>query len=653
MNAAVPPVPARPAPSWPAWTAGAVIVLAALAAYHNSLTGPFTFDDAGSILENATIRHLWPPGPALSPPFAGGETVGGRPVLNFSLALNYAISGTRVWSYHALNALIHALAGLALFGVVRRTLLQLAAAREGGAFQSGALPEPTAFAFAVALLWTVHPLQTEAVTYTIQRAESLMGLWYLLTFYCFVRGAAARLRLPAASEAVADSGHAGRNSAAWFLLSFLCCLLGMATKEVMVTAPVMVPLYDRTFLSGTFREAWRRSRLGYLALGSTWLLLGALMLGTHNRGGSIGYGNGVPWWAYTLTQFPALARYLQLSVWPRPLVFDYGIVWIRSAGEVVPAAIAILLLAALAAWACIRPASLAWRTAGFLGAWFFVILAPTSSVVPGTTQMIVEHRVYLSLAAVMVLVALGLHALAGRIAARPVRTRVMLGLAVPLALAWCALTIRRNEIYRDGLTLWQDTVAKRPEAARPHNYLGAVLYGQDRIPEALAEYQLASRLDPGFAPAHNGLGTVLLKTGHLDEALAQYGQAVQEAPGYAEAQYNFGLALLAADRPAEAAMHEGIALHQRPEYPDALNTLGNALFRLGRPADAVTNYAAAVRLRPEDAQFRNNLGIALAHAGNLRAAVAQLQEAVRLSPGDAALRNNLGRVQAVLDGGGP
>jgi protein O-mannosyl-transferase len=639
----IPLAPAQATETRSVLLAGGLIVLAGLAAYHNSLGGPFTFDDAGSILENSTIRHLWPPGPALSPPFSGGETVGGRPILNFSLAINYAISGPKVWSYHALNVLIHVLAGLTLFGVIRRTLRLLG---------RGAGSDSTVPAFAAALLWTVHPLQTEAVTYTIQRAESLMGLWYLLTFYGFVR-----------ARVAAGEGSARRLAPVWWLAgSLLACALGMGTKEVMVSAPVLVLLYDRTFLAGSFREAWRRSGRFYLALASTWLLLAALMAGTHNRGGSIGYGNGVPWWAYTLTQFPALAHYLQLSVWPRPLVFDYGIVWIRSAGEVVPAAILVLLLALGAAWAFFQPAvaagdkpqgSLTLRTVGFLGVWFFAILAPTSSVVPGTTQMIVEHRMYLSLAAVMVLAVLGLQALAARIV-RPERTAaLLLAICLPLACAWGALTVRRNEIYRDGLTLWQDTVAKRPEAARPHNYLGAVLYTAGRIPEAMAEYQTASRLDPGFAPAHNGQGTVYLKTGHLAEALAQYGQAVALAPGYAEGQYNFGLALLAADRPAEAILHEEIALHQRPEYADALNTLGNALFRLGRPAEAVPNYEAAVRLKPADAELRNNLGIALAHAGNLREAVAQLQEAVRLKPGDAATRSNLERVQAVLEAGGP
>ena len=670
---------------WAIFVAGGLIVLGGLAAYHNSLSGPFTFDDAGSILENSTIRHLWPLGSVLTPPSSGGQTVGGRPVLNLSLAINYSISGTEVWSYHALNALIHILAGLALFGIVRRTLAGWGGRSAHGFFggdEESAGKSALFLGFASALLWTVHPLQTEAVTYTIQRAESLMGLFYLLTLYCFIRGAEtgdgqienrkaecgnvksgssteklpiSAFRFPISSSSVSGFPLSAFRFPIWLSLSCIACLLGMATKEVMVSAPAMVFLYDRTFVTGSFRGAWTARRGYYAALGSTLLLLAGLMGSTHNRGGSIGYGNGVPWWAYSLTQFLAVAHYLRLSFWPHPLVFDYGIIWIRSAGEVLPAAAVVLAAVGLTFWALFRPANrgFTWRPLGFLGFWFFGILAPTSSIVPGTTQMIVEHRLYLSLAAPLVLAVVGIHALVSRAAKNTAAAVTAFAVCVPLAAVCCALTVRRNEIYRDGLTLWRDTVAKRPYAARPRSYLAAVLLTKGYTAESSAEYEEASRLDPDYPMAHNGRGTIYLKAGRVDDAIGQYEQAVREAPGYAEAQYNLGLALLTAGRAAEAIPHEEIAIHQRPDYPDALNTLGNALFRLGRPDAAIPSYEAAVRLRPDDVEVRNNLGIALANVGRLRDAVAQLEEAVRLKPGDAALRSNLERVRAALGSGAP
>jgi hypothetical protein len=155
--------------------AGGIIALAALAAYHNSFAGPFIFDDSPMIADNATIRGFKS---ALSPPPDLG--VGGRPLFNLTFALNYALGGTNVWGYHAFNLLVHILTGLALFGIVRRTLSGPVLGKRYGTMS---LP----LALAIAVIWVVHPLQTEAVTYISQRAESLAGLFYLLTLYCFIR----------------------------------------------------------------------------------------------------------------------------------------------------------------------------------------------------------------------------------------------------------------------------------------------------------------------------------------------------------------------------------------------------------------------------------------------------------------------------------
>ena len=219
----------RPSPSGPASRgavalAGALVVLAALAAYHNSFSGPFIWDDLFSIVDNPTIRHF---GSALSPPNDIG--VGGRPISNLPLALNFAIGGTDVWGYHAFNLLIHTLAGLTLFGLARRTLRRPVLQDRFGTL---ALP----LALAVAVIWTAHPLQTESVTFITQRYESMMGLFYLLTLYCFVRS----VESPA--------------SARWQALSVVAGLLGVMTKEIIATAPVIVLLYDRTFVAGRFSK---------------------------------------------------------------------------------------------------------------------------------------------------------------------------------------------------------------------------------------------------------------------------------------------------------------------------------------------------------------------------------------------------------------
>ena len=201
---------------WPIFTAGGLIAVAACWTYGGSFSGPFVFDDLTSIAQNATIRHLWPIWPVLNPPADGGLTVGGRPMVNLSLAVNYALGGERVWGYHAVNLGIHVLAGLTLFGVVRRTLHSIF------------------LGFAVALLWVLHPLQTESVTYLAQRAESLMGLFYLLTLYCFIRGVERVVPNALVRPAIVAPDALGTTRSTvvggdplWFSLSFLACSFGM------------------------------------------------------------------------------------------------------------------------------------------------------------------------------------------------------------------------------------------------------------------------------------------------------------------------------------------------------------------------------------------------------------------------------------------
>ncbi len=474
--------------------AAGLIALATVAAFSNSFGGPFVFDDEAAILQNPTIRHLWPIWGSLCPPNSG-ETVSGRPLLNLSLAINYALSGYHVLGYHVTNLAIHLMAAVLLFGVLRRTLL-LPALRDRWAAAA------TALALATALLWAIHPLQTESVTYLAQRAESLVGLFYLLTLYCFLRGV--------------DSARA----IWWFAGSAIACLLGMASKEVMVSAPLMVLLYDRTFCAGSFREAWRRRRGLYLVLASTWLLLGWLVVSGHNRGGSVGFGARISWWAYFGTQFGAIVHYLRLCVWPHPLLLDYGIRTAQGPLEIAPYAIVVALLGVAVLVALWR-----WPKVGFLGAWFFAILAPTSSVVPVVTQTVAEHRMYLPLAAVMTVAVLG-GFLAGRrlVGRRRLSLRALQtvggSLVVLAGFTFGILTFHRNSDYQSEMSIWQDTVAKDPQNERAYNNLGLALARRGEVNEAIAHFRRSLEIEPNFCFAHKSLGIILCGRGCFDEGIA-------------------------------------------------------------------------------------------------------------------------------------
>ena len=575
------------------WSGPALLVAATLLAYANSLRAPFVYDDILAIPQNPTIRELWPLTQVLAPQADGGLTVSGRPVLNLSFALNYAISGEAVWSYHVFNLLIHAGAGLLLFGIVRRTLK----ARPGPPaprHRNNGSEDPCHLAFIIAALWLLHPLQTQAITYTVQRAESLMGFFYLLTLYAFVRGVAD-------GGLARDGALSGREQARspspdwrWRALSVLACACGMATKEVMATAPLIVLLFDRTFVAGSFGVALRQRWKLHLALASTWLLLAALIASTGlNRGGTVGVGVGVPLWAYPLTQFKALATYLGLSLWPHPLVFEYGTWWVEHAGDIAPFALIVLPLLVATVMGLI------WRPVlGFLGAWFFGILAPTS-LAPGTIQMIVEHRMYLPLAAVVTLLVL----LARRCLGEARGGLPWLGIAAALGL----MAAQRNWDYRSHLALWADTVAKRP-------------------------------LNPR---AHEGLAEAYAELGHLDAALQHRREAVRLLPDESTYHYNLGMTLVDAGRLDEAIRHYELSLRLKPDEPRTHNNLAIALGRAGRTPEALRHYDEAIRLRPGDPQLHYNFGVALVRAGETAQAIARFQETLRLDPRHADAHFNL------------
>ena len=210
-----------------------LILAAGVLAYANSFSCPFIFDDKTVVTANPHIYYLWPPWRAVLVPT--------RFMADLSFALNYAIGGFNAADYHVANLIIHICAGLLLYGVVRRTLLL---PRFEGHFRSAS----PWLALTVAVLWVAHPLQTESVTYVAQRIEALMGCFYLLAFYCFVRGV-----------------HS-RRSRWWLDGALAACLLGMGTKEMMVTLPAVMFLYDATFVAPSWLAALRARWKFYVAL---------------------------------------------------------------------------------------------------------------------------------------------------------------------------------------------------------------------------------------------------------------------------------------------------------------------------------------------------------------------------------------------------
>ena len=601
------------------WLGPALIVVALIAAYANSLNAPFLFDDAGAVIDNPTIRRLASLD-VLRPP-ADGSTTTGRPLVNLSFALNYALSGERVWSYHATNLALHIAAALLLFGLLRRTLPALSS-------QLSAL-NSEGIALAAASLWALHPLQTESVVCIAQRTEVFCGVFYLLTLYAFAR---------AAENPIAASRR-------WQIISVAACLAGMATKEVMVTAPLLVLLYDRTFVAGSFAVAWRARRGFYGALAATWLLLAALLVQSAGaRGASAGFGLGVSSWSYLLTQCEALTRYLRLALWPHPLVVDYGTAVVRSPADVWWQGLVVLALLGGTMWALGRRPAL-----GFIGATFFLILAPSSSFIPLVTQTMAEHRMYLPLAALV----------SGAVIALGIRWPAGAKVAIPaLALVFGFATVARTRDYRDALTLWGTTVAHYPSSARAHHNFAFVLHAAGRTADAHAHFARAVELDPGYVTALTNWAVALLSEWRFPEAIERFERALALAPrragaaksaaALADAHVELARLLERERRAAEAEAHYETALQLVPENAAAHAQLGLLLARAERLDAAAQHLREAVRLAPADADTQANLGNVLLLQGRPRDAIEHYEAALRLRPGDARLVESLAAAREAL-----
>ncbi len=449
-----------------------------------------------------------------------------------------------------------------------------------------------------------------------------MGLWYLLTLYCALRGASAR------------------RSGGWHAASVACCALGMASKPIIVTCPLMTLLYDRTFLAGSFTQALRRRTGLYTGLALTWGLLAWMVAGaSHGSEPTFGFEmKAVSPIEYALTQPGVILHYLRLTLWPHPLVLDYDWPIARAASTVLlpGTVLAVLLLAT--AWALRRRSAL-----GFAGAWVFVILAPSSSLFP-LADLAFEHRMYLPLAGVLIVAVLGVWR--GLQVLAPRRARLRQGLAVGLLGIAVALlgasTARRNQDYRDERTMWTDTVAKRPHNAFARNSLGYALVQEGRDDAALQQFREAARLQPDDPGAYNNLGLTLARLGRFEDALAEYRRAIQAAPEHPQAYSNLGIAYAQMGRSDEAIASYTEALRREPAFVVARCNLANELAKGGRDAEAIAQYQQVLEVNPYYAVAHVGLAVTLTSQGRLAEAVPHYTEALRLNPASAEAHGNFG-----------
>jgi len=505
------------------------IIALAVVAYANSFRGVFLYDDTDMLRRLCSGVSS---GDSLRKIMHGSS----RPVVDLTFFLNYLAGNVRPADYHAVNILIHVLTALLLFGIVKMTLrLPVFANR----FEQAA----PGIAFVSAALWACHPLVTAAVTYIVQRYECMMGFFLLLTLYCTIRGATAI-----------------RGAAGWHMAAVIACVAGMGCKEVMIVAPVAVLLYDWIFLSkGSVKVLLGRWGL-YLGLIFGWLFLTALLAYSKPTGDNpsvytLAYvWKGVSPISYLATEMNVILRYLRLAVCPTGLCFDYWWPPAQLGLRLVLSSTIIGGLAIVTALAVFRK-----RAWGYPLAWFFLILAPTSSFIP-RPDPIVEYRMYLPLMGIVVLLVSISYVALQNIAARlnlsgKIRGIVAGGVSSGLLALLVALTIARNEVYRSEESIWKSSIAGSPDNLKAYVGLGAVLLSTGKNDEARECFEETLARCPAVteptqyyfkavkAMTHNNLGVLMFRKGKYQEAEKHFRESLGVIPDAKDVQDNLARAL--------------------------------------------------------------------------------------------------------------
>lgn len=567
----------------------------ALLLYANSLSAEFVFDDDALILENPLVTGH---GRVLEILGLGGRSPAYRPIRTLSYALDHAIWEGNPAGYHLSNVLYHGLTSLLVFVIARLLDLGSSTALMG------------------MILFVVHPVHTDAVTYVSGRRDVLSTLFYLAGFAAYL----------------VDRRRPGPMPVAWLSL---CYLLAIFTKEMAVTLPVVCLAHHLTW----DREPARTSPRGPLFFGALFAV-GALFayhavylernvtLMPRFHGGSF--------WITMLTMTRAFCHYVGLLVLPLTLSADYS--WNAfplSTGLLEPRTLVAVLATVVAgmlpfAWVRRRP-----RLAFGLF-WYWITLGPVSQVVPHT-EMVAEHYLYLPSAAYC----LGLGALlAYWLQLNP---GVAGATALILVSSLAVRTVVRNEDWQDARTLWSATVRDHPDCARAQTNLGLVMEAEGKIPEAMKRYRIALSILPEDPHTLNNLGTLEMQSGRVKEARDLLARAVARVPGYPEALSNLGAAECELGDLASAERRIRAALVSRPDYPSALLNLGMILRRQGpsRHGEAEETYRKALTVVPSNASAYNNLGALYQDMKRDKEAANAFSKAVQLQPQAGRWRINL------------
>ena len=606
----------------------AILIFLAISIYSNTLDVPFLFDDNSNILAPSHIRMT---------EFSVENILGAarhghlatRPISNISFALNYSLGGKHVAGYHIVNILIHAFCGVMLYYFISLT----------GAIYPSPMIESSMVPFFAAAIWLVHPVQTQTVTYIVQRMNSLAALFFIITLYLYAKGRVLMIESLGQRRMTETTKQKGVRTYSlsvtiYFCGAFFSGIMALGSKEISATLPFFIFLYEWFFFQD-LRSAWlRRHSVRLIFALLILLLITYAYLGGDPLTKIVSmYGRrDFTMIQRVLTEFRVVIFYISLLFFPHPtrLNLEHDFSLSHSLTDPMTTAVSLMLILAC----CIFAVMIAKRerVVTFSILWFFGNLVIESSVIG--LEIIFEHRLYLP-SMLICLMTVGL-------CFRYMRDkRICIAFFSIVVVVFFIWTYNRNKVWKDEVTLLTDCIEKSPGKFRPRYNLGIALAEQGKRPEAIEQYRIALRIDPGYASLHTNLGLELFAQGEGQLAVEHYLEALRIRPGFVMAHLGLATALLTEGKLDQARTHCEQALRIQPSSAPAFNCLGNIYFQQGMVSKAIDFYSKAIRHDATYVEAANNLGVALIHAGRRQQAVQVLKAAIEIRPDYVDAKRNL------------
>jgi protein O-mannosyl-transferase len=595
-------------PSLPSWLICVIICLVGVAIYSNTFESTFHFDDETSIINNVAIRHL-------NDPIGIFHYSAVRFMTYLSFAVNYRINGLDVGGYHVVNLLIHLSTAL-LVGFFARQILHWIVADGPEAEKKYRLVPLIA-----ALIFVAHPVQTQGITYIVQRAASLATFFYITSLYLY---GVAREKQMAGTAYLAAGGY--------FAGALMAGILAVFSKETAFTLPLALGLYEICFI-GSQKIKW-----GYIVLIA---LLLSLILGVIVTMGllSLEIGGAIPARQYLLTQPMVLLTYLRLFIFPINQILDYDFPISRSIFEVR----AILSIIALASVIGVGfGAFKKWRMVSFGIMWFLLTLLPESSFIP-MPDVIFEHRLYLPMVGLSICSAFLISDLTKKWT-WSLRSASLILLIGALSLT----TYERNKVWADDFSLWTDVIKKSPGKARGYQNMGRIFADRGLYSDASENFKKALMIDPVNPLTYNSLANVLLKQGQPDAAIVECNRALALGGGLsyqmANIYLNRGTAYLQLNRLDSALADLNAAINYDPGVATAFTNRGIICARIGQPQQAIDNYSSSIALDPGNMLVYTYRASVYKERGQLAEALSDYTKAISLQTDMPQLYYNRGTI---------